>query len=65
MVSTSDLKTILMAILRINDGKHFFNASESPMPQSEGEVGFRRPQTPDGSFFLRYEELPQIQKNFE
>jgi len=54
-----------MAILRINDGKHFFNASESPMPQSEGEVGFRRPQTPDGSFFLRYEELPQIQKNFE
>ena len=46
-----------MAILRVNDGKHFFYASEAPIPQSEGEIGFRRPQAPQGDFFLRYEEL--------
>lgn len=52
-----------MAILRINDGKHYFSASEAPMPQSEGEVGFRS--QPNGVFYLRYEELPIIQKNFD
>lgn len=31
-VSIADLKSVVMAILRINDGKHFFNASEAPMP---------------------------------
>jgi len=54
-----------MAILKINDGKHFFNASEVPIPQSEGEIGFRRPAGPDGVFLLRFEELPQIQKTFD
>lgn len=42
-ISPADLKTVVMAILRTNDGKHFFSAAETPMPQSEGEVGFRRP----------------------
>ena len=42
-VTPFDLKTVVMAILRVNDGKHFFNASEAPIPQSEGEIGFRRP----------------------
>ena len=46
-----------MAILRMNDGKHFFNATEAPLPGSENEVGFRRPLGPQGAFFLRYEEL--------
>lgn len=64
-VSPADLKTVLMAILKFNDGKHFFNASESPLPQSEFEVGFRRPEGPEGVFYLRYEEIPQIQKSFE
>ena len=56
------MKTIVMAILRINDGKRFFSASEAPMPQSEGEIGFRRPEQDGaaGVFYLRYEELPQI-----
>ena len=31
-VTPADLKTVIMAILRINDGKHFFNANESPLP---------------------------------
>lgn len=64
-ISPCDLKTVTMAILRINDGKHFFSASEAPMPQSEGEIGFRRPAATTGVFYLRYEELSQIQKNFE
>ena len=59
-MTPADLKTVVMAILRINDGKHFFNASETPIPQSEGEIGFRRPQAPQGDFYLRYEELPQL-----
>ena len=54
-----------MAILRINDGKHFFPASDSPLPQSEGEIGFRRPAEPNGAFMLRYEELAHVQKTFE
>ena len=31
-VTPADLKTVIMAILRINDGKHFFNANEAPLP---------------------------------
>jgi len=31
-VSPADLRTVVLAIMRINDGKHFFLASESPMP---------------------------------
>ena len=31
-VTPADLKTVIMAILRINDGKHFFNANEFPLP---------------------------------
>ena len=54
-----------MAILKLNDGKHFFDSAEVPMPQSEGEVGFRRPEGPKGVFYLRYEELVHIQKNFD
>jgi len=64
-VAPADLKTIIMAILRINDGKHFFSANESPLPQSEGEIGFRRPLGTLGNFYLRYEELPQVQRIFE
>ena len=54
-----------MAVLRINDGKHFFNQIDTPIPQSEIEVGFRRPEGPEGVFYLRYEELPSVQKMFE
>ena len=61
----ADLKTIVMAILRINDGKHFVRGEDAPLPQSEGEIGFRRPPGPDGEFLLRLEELPRIQKTFD
>ena len=54
-----------MAILRINDGKHFVRSEDAPLPQSEGEIGFRRPPGPDGEFLLRLEELPRIQKTFD
>ncbi len=37
----NDLKTLIMAILRINDGKRFYESSESPLLQSEDEIGFR------------------------
>jgi hypothetical protein len=58
----NDLKTLIMAILRINDGKHFFESSESPIMQSEDEIGFRIAEGEDnvGQFCLRYEELPMI-----
>ena len=52
-----DLKTILMAILKYNDGKRFVESSEAPIPQSEGEIGFRKPNESTGKFMLRYEEL--------
>ena len=55
-IMPQDLKAILMAILRLNDGKFFVNASEAPLLQSENEVGFKR----DGQFMLRYEELPAM-----
>ena len=64
-VSPADLKTVVMAVLRINDGKHFFNQVDTPIPQSEIEVGFRRPEGPEGVFYLRYEELPSVHKMFE
>ena len=31
-IAPSDLKTVVMAILKMNDGKHFFSASEAPIP---------------------------------
>ncbi len=37
----NDLKTLIMAILRINDGKRFYESPESPLLQSEDEIGFR------------------------
>ena len=43
VVSINDVKTILMAILRYNDGRRFMDAADAPMPQSEGETGFRKP----------------------
>ena len=43
MVTLIDVKTILMAILRYNDGRRFIDAADAPMPQSEGETGFRKP----------------------
>lgn len=42
-VLPSDLETLAMAILKINDGKHFFETKDAPLPQSEDEIGFRRP----------------------
>lgn len=59
----ADLETIVMAILRINDGKHFVLASEAPLPQSESELGFRT--EADGLYCLRYEELTIVQKSFD
>ena len=51
------MKTIIMGILRYNDGKRFVDAADAPLPASEGEIGFRRPNESDGKFMLRYEEL--------
>ena len=31
-VKPEDLKTVIMAILRVNDGKHFVHGSEAPLP---------------------------------
>ena len=59
-VKLLDVKTILMGILRLNDGKRFFDASEAPLPSSEGEIGFRKPNEPSGRFMLRYEELTHL-----
>ena len=56
-VTLYDMKTILMAILKYNDGKRFIEGSKAPLPQSEGEIGFRKPNEPTGKFMLRYEEL--------
>lgn len=56
-ITLFDLRTILMAILRYNDGKRFVDAIDAPMPQSEGEIGFRKPDLPNGKFMVRYEEL--------
>ena len=58
-----DLRTAVLAILRINDGKHFVDSSHAPMPQSEGEIGFRREE--DNQFLLRNQEVSQVQKTFE
>ena len=65
VVSINDLKTILMAILRYNDGRRFIDAADAPMPQSEGETGFRKPNEPSGRFMLRYEELGSLRTHFE
>ena len=32
MVSVQDLKTVVMAILRLNDGKRYAEANEAPLP---------------------------------
>lgn len=65
MITLNDLKTVLMAILRFNDGKRFMDAAEAPMPQSEGETGFRKPDDPTNRFMLRYEELGSLRLHFE
>ena len=64
-VKLVDVKTILMGILRFNDGKRFVDATDAPLPASEGEIGFRKPNEPTGRFMLRYEELPQLRQRFE
>ena len=67
-VSMQDLKTLIMAILRLNDGKRFADADEAPLPQSENEIGFRRAgddENEQGRFMIRYEEIPHLQRHFE
>ena len=64
-VKINDVKTIVMGILRYNDGKRFVDATDAPLPASEGEIGFRRPNEPAGRFMLRYEELPNLRSRFE
>ena len=54
-VSVNDLKTVIMAILRMNDGKNVLPSAEAPIQQSENEIGFR---TEDGTYWLRLEEFP-------
>ena len=44
-ISIADLRVILMAILKYNDGKTFADSEHSPLPQSEGEIGFRDEKT--------------------
>ena len=63
-----DLKTLIMAILRLNDGKRFLDADEAPLPQSENEIGFRKVEDnskENGRFMIRYEEISHIQRHFE
>ena len=57
-VNLADVKGILMAILKINDGKTFVETDNAPLPQSEGEIGFRDEKS--GLINLRYDELPKI-----
>ena len=64
-VKLNDVKTILMGILRLNDGKRYTDTSEAPIPSSEGEIGFRKPNDPSGRFMLRYEELTNLRSHFE
>ena len=61
-VPPNDLKAVIMAILRLNDGRNVVAASDAPLQQSENEVGFR---AQDGTYCLRSEELPQLHKTFE
>ena len=60
-VCLPDVKVILMAVLKLNDGKKFMEGKDAPLPQSEGEIGFRKD---DDVFSLRYEELSRLQKHF-
>jgi len=55
----------MMAILRYNDGKRYVDAVDAPMLQTEDEIGFRKPNLPNGKFMLRYEELPLIRQQFD
>ena len=61
-ISLEDLRVILMAILKYNDGNTFVDTEQAPLPQSEGEIGFRDEKT--GFLILRYDELTKLQKNF-
>ena len=51
-----------MAILKYNDGNTFADAEKAPLPQSEGEIGFRDEKS--GVLILRYDELAKLQKHF-
>ena len=66
-MSIDDIKTVCMAILRLNDGKRFVEGADAPLPQSENEIGFRiqSERNKHGKFVLRYEEVVQVQKHFE
>lgn len=61
-VNLEDVRVMLMAIMRLNDGKTFIENEHAPLPQSEGEIGFRDEKS--GLMFLRNDELPKIQKHF-
>lgn len=62
-VSLQDLKVMLMMISRLNDGKTFIESEQAPLPQSEGEIGFRDSKTGDLNF--RIDELPRLHKHFD
>ena len=57
-ISLEDLRVILMAILKYNDGNTFADTEQAPLPQSEGEIGFRDEKT--GFLILRYDELTKM-----
>lgn len=61
-VNLEDVRVLLMAVMKLNDGKTFVDTAEAPLPQSEGEVGFRDQKS--GLFFLRTDELPRLHKHF-
>ena len=61
-VNLEDVRVMFMAIMRLNDGKTFIENEHAPLPQSEGEIGFRDEKS--GLMFLRNDELPKIQKHF-
>lgn len=61
-VDIKDIRVLLMAVMRLNDGKTFVDSAEAPLPQSEGELGFRDQKT--GAFALRTDELPRLHKHF-
>ena len=57
-VNLEDIRVMLMAIMRLNDGKTFIESEHAPLPLSEGEIGFRDEKS--GRMFLRNDELPKI-----
>ena len=60
-IKLEDLKVFLMAVLRLNDGKHFVGVSTEPR-KNERVFGHINA---DGKLIMCYDEVKIIKKNFE